>query len=217
MLFLTQAGCPASGLFLLLHMTRFYPLCLLLALLPACLAAQTSDSDDIQVTAVFKNAIDLTITAGANVNFLVASQGDYLGGVSSPYNYFSDFEVSSSTNFQVSLSSTNFSDGEGRVLDARNFGYRLLDNGSHLAGVNHLLLGQASSPSPLAALGSNQVIVAATGAGNAGRAETNRFRIHFELGTADVRALSSLPTLLEQQIVPSTYTAVVTLTASAMP
>ncbi|MDX1908766.1 MAG: hypothetical protein SF053_17145 [Bacteroidia bacterium] len=189
-------------------------ICLMLS---GVLAAQTTDTDDIQVNAVFKPVIDLRVTGGASINFLVATLGEYEGGVSSPFDYFSDFDVSSSVNFQVMLSNTPFLDEEGRELDSRNVGFRIQDNGTYQAGVNHLLLGQPVSPSALAVMGTPVTLVSATGSGNAGNRTANAYRLHFELGTPDTRAISGLTSMLEQRIAPSTYTSVVTLTASAMP
>ncbi|MDX1908767.1 MAG: hypothetical protein SF053_17150 [Bacteroidia bacterium] len=192
--------------------------CSLIALAGALPAiGQTTDSDNINVTAVFKTVIDLNVTSGANITFTVQTLDQYTNGLSDPTAYQSTFDVSSSVNFQVSLSATNFTDANGNTLNANNFGYTLTDAGTYTAGTNHLLLGGSASPSPMALLGTTSTIVAATGSGNAGPASANAYDIDFELGTANVRALSGLPTLLAQNIAPSTYTSVVTLTASAMP
>ena len=189
--------------------------CTGLLLLSTGLFAQAED--DIQINAAFSSSIDLTVTDGTNINFTIATMGEYTGGVASPYDYYADFEVNASQDFQVALSSTAFTDGNGNTLDAGNFGYRLIDNGTYESGTHHLLLGGSGSPSALAILGPPQVIITATGDGNAGPASANAYRIHFELGTPETRALSGLPTLLDQGIVPGIYTGVVTLTASAMP
>ncbi|MEZ4828645.1 MAG: hypothetical protein R3C61_20525 [Bacteroidia bacterium] len=186
----------------------------LMCISPGIILSQT---DDIQVSAAFSSSIDLTVTSGANINFVVATLGEYTGGVSSPYNYISDFEVNSSVDFKVDISSTNFTDAAGNILNVGNFGYRISDNGTYAVGANHLLLGDVNSPSAIAVLGPNTEIITATGSGNAGPASANAFRLQFELGTPAVRALSGLPELLNQNIVPGTYTGVVTLTASAMP
>ncbi|MCI4668197.1 MAG: hypothetical protein MRZ79_08670 [Bacteroidia bacterium] len=174
-------------------------------------------SDEITINAAFSSYINLNVTEGANINFSVKSIGDYTGGMSSPYNYFSIFEVSSSQNFKVDLVATTFGDGNGNFLDANNFGYRISDEGEHLVNVNHLLLGATNSPSNLALLGANTEIVTPTGDGNAGSNLQNRYKLQFELGTPGVRALSGLPRLLDQNISPASYVGTVTLTASAMP
>ncbi len=186
-----------------------------LALLNRSLKAQAEDN--IQLQAAFSSSIDLNVTAGSTINFSVATLGEYTGGVASPYDYFADFEVSASQHFQVILSSSPFSDGNGHNLSEGNFGYRLIDNGTYEAGTHHLLLGGSGSPSGLAVLGPPRTIIEATGNGNAGPASANAYRIHFELGTPETRALSGLPTLLDQRIAPGIYTGVVTLTALAMP
>ncbi|GAB4420848.1 MAG: hypothetical protein OHK0039_34970 [Bacteroidia bacterium] len=193
------------------------PLTLALCLLSLWTVAQVDASDDVQVTAHFSSSLDLRIVSGATVNFVVATMGEYSGGVASPYNYFSDFTVTASVNYRVAISSTDFSNGAGETLAAGNFGYRLFDNGTHSAGVNYLLLGAATSPSPMGILGTTRDIITPLPAGNAGPPTANAFRIHFELGTPAARALSGLPTLLEQSIVPGQYTGTVTLTVSAEP
>lgn len=190
---------------------------LLLALLPARLGAQTDETDDIQLSAAFEASIDLRVTEGSSISFVVATTSEYTGGLASPYQYFSEFTVTSSTAFQVVLSAADLADGAGRTLDIRNLGCRLTDYGTHTAGVQHLLMGAAASPSALALLGPSLTLITATGPGNAGTAAQNRFRIQFELATPELRALSGLPTLLEQRITPGVYRTVILLTASPMP
>lgn len=191
-------------------------LSLVLFLAPAGFA-QTDDSDDIQVSASFSSSIDLTVTAGENIAFNVVTLDDYTNGLADPVAYNSTFEVNSSVDFQVELTATDFSDGSGNTLDADNFGYTIADAGTYASGTNHLLLGAATTPSAYALLGEDNTIVEASGDGNAGPGTANRFTLKWELGTAPLRALSGLPTLLEQNIAPATYTSTVTLTASAMP
>lgn len=191
-------------------------LSLVLFLAPAGFA-QTEDSDDIQISASFSSSIDLTVTAGENIAFNVVTLDDYTNGLADPVAYNSTFEVNSSVGFQVGLTATDFTDGSGNVLNANNFGYTIADAGTYVAGTNHLLLGAAATPSAYALLGEDNTIVEASGDGNAGPGAANRFTLKWELGTAPIRALSTLPTLLEQNIAPATYTSTVTLTASAMP
>ncbi|MDX2249565.1 MAG: hypothetical protein SF052_22465 [Bacteroidia bacterium] len=176
-----------------------------------------AQSDDINISAAFSSSIDLTVTSGANISFVVATLDNYTNGLADPTAYNSEFEVNSSVSFKVDLTSTNFTDAAGNVLDAANFGYTIADNGTNVAGTNHLLLGDVNTPSAMAVLGTNNEIVTATGSGNAGNAAANAYVLKFELGTAAARAVSGLPTMLEQNITPGTYTAVVTLTATAMP
>ncbi|MDX2285057.1 MAG: hypothetical protein NW241_12905 [Bacteroidia bacterium] len=181
--------------------------------------AQTDDTDEINISAAFSSSIDLTVTSGDNISFVVASLEQYTDGLADPAGvaYSSIFEVNASVDFKVDLSSTDFTDGAGNTLNAGNFGYTLEDAGTYQVGTNHLLLGGSATPSSMAVLGAPQTVVEAAGSGNAGPATANRFKINFELGTAAARAVSGLPTLLSQNIAPTTYTSVVTLTASAMP
>ena len=179
------------------------------------LSAQVSD--DIQISASFSSSIDLTVTSGSNISFNVATLDDYTNGLADATAYNSEFEVNSSVDFKVDLTSTPFDDGNGNILDAANFGYTLSDNGTYQVGTNHKLIGGTTSPSSFAVLGTNTEIVTATGDGNAGSAAANAYTIKFELGTAGVRSVSGLSNLLDQNIAPATYSSTVTLTASAMP
>jgi len=199
-------------------LSRTYFLTLITCLLAVGVRhGQAQTTDDIQVTASFTSYIQLSVTDGENIDFRVRSIGDYSGGISSPYDYFSIFEVSSSQDFKVDLVATPFTDGNGNALDANNFGYRISDEGDHLVNVNHLLIGGGNSPSDLSLLGEEKEIVTAHNEGNSGGTDKNRFKLQFELGTPGVRSLSGLPRLLDQNIAPANYTGTVVLTASAMP
>ncbi|MDX2285745.1 MAG: hypothetical protein NW241_16375, partial [Bacteroidia bacterium] len=158
------------------------------------LFAQATDSDDINISATFTSAIDLNVTAGDNIAFTVATLEEYSNGVADPAGiaYSSTFEVSASTDFEVELSATDFLSAAGDTLDAANFGYTIEDMGTYQAGVNHLLLGAAASPSAIAVLGTDEMIVEAAGAGNAGPFSANTYKLNFELGTAAARAVSGL-------------------------
>lgn len=176
-----------------------------------------AQSDDIQISAAFSSSIDLTVTDGANISFTVASLDDYTNGLADATAYTSTFEVNSSVDFKVDLVATDFADASGNVLDADNFGYVISDNGTNTVGTNHKLLGATTTPSSYALLGTDSEIISATGTGNAGTAAANSFKLKFELGTAAVRTVSSLPALIDQNVAPATYASTVTLTASAMP
>ncbi|MEM7656084.1 MAG: hypothetical protein AAF399_08150, partial [Bacteroidota bacterium] len=161
--------------------------------------------------------IDLTVTSGSNISFSVTSLQDYTDGLADPSAYNSEFEVNSSVDFKVDLTSTPFDDGNGNILDAGNFGYTISDNGTYTVGTNHKLLGGTVSPSAYAVLGTSNEVVSAFAEGNAGSAAANAYTLKFELGTDAVRAVSGLPNLLDQNVAPATYASTVTLTASAMP
>ncbi|MEM6765300.1 MAG: hypothetical protein AAF824_05990 [Bacteroidota bacterium] len=186
----------------------------------ACLftVSVQAQSDEINISAAFSSSIDLTVTNGANISFTVASLTDYNDGLAdlSGDTYTATFVINSSVDFKVDLGSTDFTNPEGDVLAAANFGYEIFDNGTNVVGTNHQLVGGTTSPSTLTTLGSATEIITATGDGNAGSSTSNSFKIRFQLGTAAVRAVSGLGTLLSQNIAPSTYSATVTLTASAV-
>ena len=181
------------------------------------ISANAQVSDDIQINATFSSAIDLTVTSGSSIDFNVSSLKEYTNGLADASAYNADFEVNSSVDFKVDLTSTAFSDGSGNTINAGNFGYTIADNGTYAVGTNHKLLGGTSSPSAYAILGSDEEIVTSSDDGNAGSAAANAFTLKFELGTSDVRAVSGLSNLLDQNIAPAKYSSVVTLTASAMP
>ncbi|MDX2286536.1 MAG: hypothetical protein NW241_20385 [Bacteroidia bacterium] len=193
------------------------PATLLLLIQMWVLRGQIPASDDVRIAAHFAAAIDLQVTDGESIHFGVASMSEYLDGKSSPYLYWSEFTVAASTPFTVVLSAADLTDGLGDTLDMRNIGFRLFDYGSHQAGVDHLLAGAAASPTGLLLLGPSVALIAPTGIGNTGTAAENRFRMHFELATPELRALSGLPTLLLQYIAPGTYYGQVLLTATAQP
>lgn len=176
-----------------------------------------AQSSDIQISAAFSSSIDLTVTDGANISFTVATLDDYTNGLEDATLYTSTFEVNSSVDFKVDLVATDFADANGNVLDANNFGYTVIDNGTNVVGTNHMLLGATTSPSAYSLLGDDSEIITATGDGNAGTAAANSYKLKFELGTAAVRAVSGLPALIDQNVAPATYSSTVTLTASAMP
>lgn len=191
---------------------------LLMWLSPLLLRAQVEDSDDIVVQVVIPPCLDIRIVEGKNVDFVVSSLDNYVNGISDPLAYSTVFEVSSSQNFQVMLLTALFySPTTDDELASGNFGFRIEDAGNYAVGDRHLLLGGSSSPSPLAAMDTDHTIITAANLGNSGNYADNRFRLSFELGTASVRALSGLPTLLEQNIAPVTYIGAVLLLATTTP
>lgn len=192
----------------------------LFAMTLACLLTVSlqAQSDEINISAAFSSSIDLTVTDGANISFTVASLDDYNNGLAdnSGDTYTATFVINSSVDFKVDLVATDFTNPDGGVLNANNFGYQVIDNGTNVVGTNHLLLGATTSPSTLALLGTDTEIITSSGDGNAGSSAANSFKIRFQLGTAAVRAVSGLDPLLDQNIAPSTYSSTVTLTASGM-
>ena len=173
--------------------------------------------DQIELTASFRSSIDLTVISGSNIYFSISNIDEYQNGLEDPNTYSSVFEVNSSVDFRVELSSTDFISGTGNILSSKNFGFTIDDIGTHRTGRNHKFMGTATSPSHLNLLGSDIELITPSGQGNSGSADANRFRLTFELGTAETRKKSGLPTLLDQNITPGTYSSIITLTASGMP
>lgn len=197
--------------------TIFWQIMFILIMHSGFFSTLWAQSDDIQISAAFSSSIDLTVTDGANISFVVASLDHYTNGLKDPTAYSSTFEINSSVEYKVDLVATDFADASGNILDVDNFGYYLESIGTNRPGRNLKMLGTATNPSHYALLGNDETIIKSNGQGNVGTADKNRFKVHFELGTSDVRGISSLPALIDQNIAPGTYSSTVTLTASAMP
>ena len=181
-----------------------------------------SQSDEINISAAFSQSIELKIIGDANVNFVFATISQYQNG----YNTYDDaenavhFQVASSTNFQIDVSHTAFTDGAGNTLDSRYFYYRL----SYVGDISEVGTrfvytpgdrNDASGKGGPANLLDNTVrtLVEPGTSGNAGRFEENYYRMHFGCGNSTMRGVSGLPSLLDANITPGTYTAILTLTA----
>lgn len=196
--------------------------CFLLAcILSTQLSAQT---DEINISASFAQSIALRITSGASINLTFSTLNDYKGGKSG----VSYFEVSSSTSFNVDFSCTPFTNADGDEIALENLTYRLvifdpIDDGKGTRwnfgtpntsdGINQFndrIKGPVNyattSPITLLIPGSE---------GNAGNYTDNQFKINFWLGHPSRNSLPevNLPTLLDQNIAPGTYTCTVTLEA----
>ncbi|MEM8901386.1 MAG: hypothetical protein AAGC85_24970, partial [Bacteroidota bacterium] len=98
---------------------------LLLLLFPSFCFSQ---SDEINISAAFEQSIELQIVGNANCSFTFSSIAHYTNGFTANGNHGSNhiqFQIASSTNFQVDMSNTAFTDGAGNTLDARYFHVRL--------------------------------------------------------------------------------------------
>ncbi len=87
-----------------------------------------AQSDEINISAAFAQSIELQIVGNANCSFTFSSIAHYTNGFAANRNHGSNhiqFQVASSTNFQVDMSNTAFTDGAGNTLDARYFHVRL--------------------------------------------------------------------------------------------
>ncbi|MDX2249547.1 MAG: hypothetical protein SF052_22375 [Bacteroidia bacterium] len=193
-----------------------FPLWLFVLTLNAVfLPAQTDDLELMFNTPSSSSSIELKIVQGGNVSFQVNSIAEYQNGVSA--RSLPTFEVNSTVNFRVQLSATPFVNAWGHALDANNFGYRVNSIGLHKTGRNFKMFGTGVNPSKMQLLGQEAEIITSHAQGNAGNGKKNRFELHFELGTADVRTESGLPSLLEQKIHLGSYSSAITLVAFSEP
>ncbi|GAB4412694.1 MAG: hypothetical protein OHK0039_18900 [Bacteroidia bacterium] len=193
-------------------MLRSFACCLLVFLLLSSwyrvARAQIGSSWDFPAAESQRIRIDLT---HRQVSFQVNGFRAYNEGVANPSQHYIEFAVDANVNFDVHLGAAAFDDGLGHALDARNFGYRIENLGTHSPGMNHKLLGTSLSPSPYATLHEERPLVSSNAYGNAGTEAENRYRILLELGTPPVRQLHDLPPLMVQRIYPGNYSSTVSL------
>ncbi len=193
---------------------------LLLLLFPSFCFSQ---SDEINISAAFAQSIELRIVGGANIDFTFATISQYQQGYATtdPSIDKVTFEIASSTNFQVDVSHTDFTDGAGNTLDANYFFYRVKylnaseDVGSRFKYTGGIAIGSVEKQRSHVHFldGNTNTILEPGPAGNAGNFEENRYQIHLGCGSAVTRGVTGLPSLLDANITPGTYTATLTLTA----
>ena len=183
-----------------------------------------AQSDEINISAAFEQSIELQIVGNANCSFTFSSIAHYTNGFAANGNHGSNhiqFQVASSTDFQVDMSNTAFTDGAGNTLDARYFHVRLhyqndasdykdrYDWGpSDGFGIKSTLSGAY-----ILQEGVTRTVVIPGPNGNAGNFEDNDFKIRIGVGVQSVAARNKLPIMLDANITPGTYTSVLTLTA----
>lgn len=160
--------------------------------------------------------LQIEVSDRSQIQVTVSSFSRYKNGAHHAQYYTSTIEIDSDVDFRVILTSTAFTDMQGRVLDPENFGFFIKDKGRNKAGREHQLLGDDHSPSDYALLGTEQEIITSAGSGNAGDSDKNEFEITFELGTQKVRELSGLPRLMDQGIAAGVYQGTLTLRIEAV-
>ena len=187
-------------------------LCMTL-LLPVLMNAQT---DEINISAAFTTSLSLRITGNANVEWVVATIDDYKEGFW-PAERKVPFEVSASVNYSVEVSMNDLSDGAGNTLDIENVGFRIEGNGTDMhdrLGTSHVWTkGTGNLSGVYVASTTPQTLLTPGPDGNAGGYDQNQFKLRIGLASENIRNQSGLPSLLDQNITPGTYTSVVTLTA----
>ncbi|MEM9936886.1 MAG: hypothetical protein AAF824_24875 [Bacteroidota bacterium] len=182
-----------------------------------------TQSDEINISAAFNQSIELQIVGNANCSFTFSSVNHYKNGFAANSNHGSNhiqFQVESSTNFQVDMTNTDFTDGDGNILDSRFFHVRLM-NLNNVSQIGSRFTFSPGNGFSIPANGSDAYILdKATKTlilpgpnGNAGNFEENHFQIRIGVGIAGILKKNNLPNMLDANITPGTYTSVLTLTA----
>ena len=187
-----------------------------------------AQSDEINISASFAQSIELRVIGNASINFTFSTIEDYTKGKFTS-NTGSGFEVSSSTNFSVQISSTPMVNPNGDELDIENLSFDLavdedlypekgvrwdiptsdyerFDWTYHAGAQVYRKAFFVASETP-------KTIVLPGPSGNAGGFEKNRFYLIFWLGFYLHLDMMDKPRLLDQNITPGTYTCTMTLTA----
>ena len=177
----------------------------------AAMAQVNSNTGQIEVEAIFKEVIVITVkdnnAGSAKVKFVVDEINEYRNGLISEDKI--DFSVASSVDYRVEMKAENThftSQTTSHKIDADNFMTKIEAIGNYKDDVE---LDIVAGGQPL---GTGGLLVR----GKAGDDSDNAFKMSFELGTEDVREESEhLGSLLSQNIPPATYINTVILTASA--
>ena len=190
-----------------------------------------AQSDEINISAAFRSFIDLRVTDGANVDVTISTLDQYKQGVLMGY---SSYEVSSSNRFSVNIGFTPISNAEGDELDLKNLTYQLSCRGTTLSGNVSPVggtkwdFGSPNTSFTTSAIGSGTLssgLYVATSSpypiilpgpdGNAGSYDANSFNLPWRLGWGGFLNYEGIkmPSLLDQNIAPGTYTCTVTLEA----
>lgn len=201
---------------------------LLLIILGSALSvsrAQVEGAGQTQLNAIFAASIDLRVE-DATVTWAVATIEDYVKGFW-PVQRPIPFSVSSSTNWRLDVVNTPMVNGEGVELNIQNLAYRLepADNmvrDKHGINYNWPIgdggrVGTRNLSGIYVAGFTPKTILIPGPAGNAGSYAQNAFKIRIGFASPNIRGVTGLPTLLDQNIAPGTYTTILTLTAYSEP
>ncbi|MEL6194192.1 MAG: hypothetical protein AAFR66_19180 [Bacteroidota bacterium] len=188
-------------------------LCLAL-LLPVFVQSQT---DEINISAAFTTSLSLRITGDPNVEWVLTTIDQYKNGFN-PAARKVGFEVSSSVSYRVEIGMTEMTSASGDILDIGNIAFRADVNTAEMRAKHGSSFIWASGnrddySSAYPASTTPIPIILPGPDGNAGGYDQNQFRIRIGLGGPVVRNLNDMPTLLDQNIPPGVYAAVVTLEA----
>jgi hypothetical protein len=178
--------------------------------LTTSLAQPVSDMGIIPVGITLNSILRLNITGGGNLEYSVNTMTQYTNGILPAPAYVTTFTVASSVHFSVDLYSdaANFTgvSGGGNVMPVGNLGYILTETGSGIPATNWIILAtiQAVTNAPVR-------IINGAGLPSAGDITQNSFVLSWELATVNLRAVSTLSSLLTQNLASDRYVANVVL------
>ena len=187
-----------------------------------------AQTDEINISAAFTNFIDLRVTGGASVEFNFTTITHYQQGIVN--DNASSFEIASSTDFEVFASFTPFVSPDGDEVDQKNLTYLLVvptarqsEEGNRwnfgTPQVDIRPKGTYKSWYHSGAYHADETeikLLEPGSSGNAGSYEDNQFGIIWRLGYNPHTSKLGMPTMLDQNIAPGTYTTTLTLTAQAL-
>ncbi|MEM7660149.1 MAG: hypothetical protein AAF399_28830, partial [Bacteroidota bacterium] len=182
-------------------------------------------TDQIEVSASFSTFMELEIYE-ATVNWSIQTVEDYTTGFW-PIERPIPFSVASSTNFRIDYRNTPMVNEQGVEIDIQNMAYRLEPANNDVKaeyGIRYQWpvgdggrKGKDKLSGIFVASFTDRTILLPGPAGNAGSFEKNAWKIRIGFASPNIRAITGLPILLDQNIAPGTYTTILTLTAYAEP
>lgn len=145
-----------------------------------------SDNAVIPVSVTLNSILRLTVTSGGNIQFVVTTIDNYTNGIDNTTRYDTEFIVSSSRNFTVTLTPDNLThfvgleSGSTNVFENNNLGYAI--DGPVGAITDGTIRGLA---------GADIIVDSGDAGGN------QAFTIHWELGTQDDATMNTNSLLVE--------------------
>ncbi|MEM7511470.1 MAG: hypothetical protein AAF388_11090 [Bacteroidota bacterium] len=190
-----------------------------------CLFTAFAQSNEINISASFAQSIELKIVSGGSMNFTFTTLERYQNGTSA----IANFQVASSTDFEVAIGFTPFTNADGDEIDLSNLNYCLAVLPEDLGDAGQRWnfatpeyevwdLVKASSwkyhfTGIYTSSQGEKTVITPGPSGNAGNFSENSFFLQIRLADRTYQNVANAPSLLDQNIQPGTYTCTVTLTA----